>query len=120
MTTLTAPTPATERPIHESTARSSAASSTIDVPTLAPEGYQAWDTYAGRRHLISDGNAAEDRSGQLCSVGAANTFFHTTAWMASVGDTFGHRPRYLRAQRDGRIVDILPMFEIRSLLAGRL
>lgn len=48
------------------------------------------------------------------------TLFHTPAWCDAVRRAFGHRPRHLLARRAGRIVGVLPLFEVRSLLAGRL
>lgn len=120
MTTLTAPPSTNEREVRRFPAGLSVAASTIDTVPLQPGDHRAWNTYAAIRHALGDGDPLEDTADASDPVGTGNTFFHTTAWMASVGDTFGHRPRYLRAQRDGRIVDILPMFEIRSLLAGRL
>ncbi|MEE9296527.1 MAG: FemAB family XrtA/PEP-CTERM system-associated protein [Phycisphaerae bacterium] len=48
------------------------------------------------------------------------TIFHGTAWMQAVRAAFGHRPWYLIARRGGRIVGGLPLFEVRSLLAGKL
>ncbi len=47
------------------------------------------------------------------------TLFHGLAWKAAVQESFRHRPWYLAAMREGRIVGVLPLFEIHSLLAGR-
>jgi FemAB-related protein (PEP-CTERM system-associated) len=47
------------------------------------------------------------------------TFFHQLGWRWLVERIFGHRAHYLTALRDGRIVGVLPMFELRSLLFGR-
>ena len=46
------------------------------------------------------------------------TFFHQLGWRWLVERTFGHRAHYLTALRDGRIVGVLPMFELKSLLFG--
>ena len=48
------------------------------------------------------------------------TVFHTTGWMRAVERGFGHRPMALQARRGGRLVGVLPLVEVRSLLAGRM
>ncbi|MFH1416845.1 MAG: FemAB family XrtA/PEP-CTERM system-associated protein [Planctomycetota bacterium] len=48
------------------------------------------------------------------------TLFHDLAWKRAVERAFGHRSRYLIATRNARVVGILPLFEIKSVLAGRL
>ena len=51
---------------------------------------------------------------------ADGTLFHGLAWKRAVERAFGHRPRYLMAFRDGPAVGVLPLFEVHSVLAGRL
>jgi FemAB-related protein (PEP-CTERM system-associated) len=46
------------------------------------------------------------------------TFFHQLGWRWLVERVFGHRSHYLTALRDGRIVGVLPLFELKSLLFG--
>lgn len=46
------------------------------------------------------------------------TFFHQLGWRWLVERTFGHRSHYRVALRDGEIVGVLPMFEMKSLLFG--
>lgn len=48
------------------------------------------------------------------------TFFHGSAWKQAVERTFGHQSRGLIAKRGFDVAGILPLFEIRSVLAGRL
>lgn len=48
------------------------------------------------------------------------TFFHTLAWRDAVIRAWGHLAPFLIAERDGRIEGILPLYRIRSLLAGTL
>ncbi len=48
------------------------------------------------------------------------TLFHEPAWCDAVQAAFGHRPHHLIARRAGRICGVLPLMEVRSLLAGRL
>lgn len=48
------------------------------------------------------------------------TFFHGLGWMDAVQSAFGHQVRYLIAHRGGVFRGVLPLFEVRSLLAGRL
>ncbi|HVP11352.1 MAG TPA: FemAB family XrtA/PEP-CTERM system-associated protein [Phycisphaerae bacterium] len=47
------------------------------------------------------------------------TFFHGLIWKRAVERTFGHRSWYLFGEQAGRVVGILPLFEINSLVAGR-
>ncbi len=46
------------------------------------------------------------------------TFFHLSGWKAIVEETFGHRTRYLIAERAGAIVGILPLAEVKSIVFG--
>ncbi|MBE7505033.1 MAG: FemAB family PEP-CTERM system-associated protein [Planctomycetia bacterium] len=48
------------------------------------------------------------------------TFFHELSWRDAVARTFGHTPHYLAAMRGPAIVGVLPLFEVNSILAGRL
>lgn len=47
------------------------------------------------------------------------TFFHRAAWRRVIAAAFGHRPHYLLAERDGAVVGVLPLVQLRSLLFGR-
>lgn len=48
-----------------------------------------------------------------------STFFHRGGWYRVISRAFGHKPHYLAAmQPNGRIVGILPLFEMKSLLFG--
>jgi len=48
-------------------------------------------------------------------------FGHSYAlgWREVITDVFGHRPHYLVAEADGRLVGVLPLFEVNSWLFGR-
>lgn len=46
------------------------------------------------------------------------TFFHQLGWRWLVERTFDHPAHYLTALRDGHIVGVLPLFELKSLLFG--
>jgi FemAB-related protein (PEP-CTERM system-associated) len=48
------------------------------------------------------------------------TFFHELGWKQAVERAFGHESWYLLAERDQQIVGVLPLFQVNSLLAGRL
>ncbi|MCZ6653270.1 MAG: hypothetical protein O7D91_09630 [Planctomycetota bacterium] len=48
------------------------------------------------------------------------TLFHSLNWMDAVRSSYPHRPHYLMAWNQGDIVGLFPLFEVRSLLAGRL
>jgi len=51
---------------------------------------------------------------------ADGTLFHGLAWKRAVEQAFGHRSWYLMARQGGRVVGVLPLAEVRSVLAGRL
>jgi FemAB-related protein (PEP-CTERM system-associated) len=46
------------------------------------------------------------------------TFFHRIGWREVLEGCFGHRTRYLVAERGASIVGILPLAEVKSLLFG--
>ena len=46
------------------------------------------------------------------------TFFHRFGWKSVIERVFGHRVFMLFAERDGAIVGVLPLGEVRSLLFG--
>jgi FemAB-related protein (PEP-CTERM system-associated) len=67
---------------------------------LAEPARQAWTRYARR-----------DPRG---------TLFHLPDWSDSVAAAFGHQPRHLLALRGETVVGVLPLFEVRGFLAGKL
>jgi len=48
----------------------------------------------------------------------AATFFHRIGWREVIERCFGHRTRYLLAERAGEISGVLPLAEVKSLLFG--
>ncbi|MBK9119085.1 MAG: GNAT family N-acetyltransferase [Phycisphaerales bacterium] len=56
----------------------------------------------------------------LLATRPESTVFHTPAWSDAVATAFGHRSLHLGALRDGTLVGVLPLMEVRSLLAGCL
>ncbi len=46
------------------------------------------------------------------------TFFHRIGWRTILEEVFRHRTHYLLAERDGAIVGVLPLAEVRSRLFG--
>lgn len=46
--------------------------------------------------------------------------FHLTLWRDSIRDTFGYQPRYLLALRGGQPCGVLPLFLLRTPLAGKI
>jgi FemAB-related protein (PEP-CTERM system-associated) len=49
-----------------------------------------------------------------------STFFHGLGWKQAVERAFGHRFRGLMAYLGGDVVGVLPLYEIRSVFAGKL
>jgi len=75
------------------------ATSAVRVEPLVPQGEPEWEAYVRRS--------------------PESTFFHLPGWRRVVESTFGHRSHYLTARRDGDLVGVLPLFELKSLLFGR-
>jgi FemAB-related protein (PEP-CTERM system-associated) len=48
------------------------------------------------------------------------TAFHRLAWSLAVQDAYGHAPCHLTAWRGERLSGVLPLFLVRSVLAGRV
>ncbi len=46
------------------------------------------------------------------------TFFHLSGWRTVVSRIFKHRTYYVYAQREEKVVAVLPLVEIRSFLFG--
>lgn len=46
------------------------------------------------------------------------TFYHLCGWRQVIGETLGHRVYYLYCERDGVIVGILPLAQVKSWLFG--
>lgn len=46
------------------------------------------------------------------------SFFHLAEWSSVLERAFGHRSRYLCAERGGTLVGVLPLAEVKSLLFG--
>ena len=49
---------------------------------------------------------------------ATATFFHRIGWREIIEQEFHHRTHYLIAERDGDIVGVLPLAEVKSRLFG--
>lgn len=47
------------------------------------------------------------------------SFFHLSGWSDALRDGFGHRPRHVFAERDGRVVGVLPLMHVKTLLFGQ-
>jgi len=91
--------------VHESQADTIAdarrsPSAVADVSLLTPLSYDKWNAYVNRH--------------------GAGSIFHTTAWKTTVEQTFRHKPFYLMAKRDDAVVGVLPMFLVKSRIAGRM
>src|SRR5580698_6534021 len=46
------------------------------------------------------------------------TFFHLAAWRLVIERGFGHRTCYILAERDGAIVGVLPLAQVKTRLFG--
>ncbi len=70
----------------------------IEVHTLTPQQAPEWDAFV-----------------QVCPEAS---FFHLSAWQRIIETVFRHRTWYFLARRDGEIVAVLPLAEVRSRLFG--
>ena len=48
----------------------------------------------------------------------AATFFHRAEWAVVLQRAFGHVPHYLLAEREGKVLGVLPLAELKSALFG--
>jgi len=75
---------------------------------------------SGTRIVVDAGAAARAAWAAFLAQRADATLFHDPLWSEIVHDVFGHRPCPLLAWRGPRLVGVLPLMEVRSLLAGRM
>ena len=47
------------------------------------------------------------------------TFFHLTKWKNVIEKTFGYKPHYLYAEREGKITAVAPLFLVENWVIGR-
>ena len=64
------------------------------------------------------GDADRARWDAFVSASPDATFFHRAAWRDVIDQAFGHRTLYLYAEREGRIVGVLPLARQKSVLFG--
>jgi hypothetical protein len=77
---------------------SSVASPQITITSLGHADFEKWDAFVA-----------------ACPEA---TFFHRAGWKTVIEKAFGHRTHYLLAERNGTIVAVLPLTEIKSRLFG--
>ena len=70
----------------------------IKVKLLSPEHAARWDAFV-----------------RACPQA---TFFHLSAWQEIVRTVFRHRTYFLFVERDGQIIAVLPLAEVKSRLFG--
>lgn len=75
-----------------------AASPRTTITLLSPADFGKWDAFV-----------------ETCPEA---TFFHRAGWKTVIEKAFGHRTHYLLAERNGAIVGVLPLTEIKSYLFG--
>jgi FemAB-related protein (PEP-CTERM system-associated) len=70
-------------------------------------------------HRLNPGDAAvASRWDSFVFACPEATFFHRAAWQRVMVEVFGHATHYLYAERDGAIVGVLPLAQVKSLLFG--
>ena len=67
------------------------------------------------RELTAGGEAAWDA---FVLAHPAGSFFHRAGWRRIVTDGFGHRAHYAYAERDGAVVGVLPLGQVKTMLFG--
>ena len=68
--------------------------------------------------IVDAADADKQRWDEYVLRNPAATFFHRFGWRNVLSQAFGHRAHYLIAEREGRVVGVLPLGEIKSLLFG--
>jgi len=59
-----------------------------------------------------------DRWDAFVAASPRSSFFHWSAWKWLMEDVFGHRTRFLMAERAGEVVGVLPLAQVKSRLFG--
>ena len=73
----------------------------LNILSLSPDdaaGHAAWDAYV--------------------MAAPKATFFHRAGWQRVLRSVFRHGTHYLKAERNGRIVGVLPLAHVKSMLFG--
>jgi len=83
---------------HERDAALSIVTSEISITLLGQADFEKWDAFV-----------------EACPEA---TFFHRAGWKTVIEKAFGHRTYYLLAERNGTILAVLPLTEIKSRLFG--
>lgn len=68
--------------------------------------------------VLTAGPGDEQRWEQYVAARAEATFFHRFPWSRVLQRAFGHRAHFLLAERQGEVVGVLPLAEVRSRLFG--
>ncbi len=68
---------------------------------------------------VADYRGERDEWDAFVRRAPGGTFFHLTGWKDVLEEAFGFTSRYLVARRATELVGVLPLFELRSPLAGR-
>jgi hypothetical protein len=55
----------------------------------------------------------------LLETSDQTSFFHTTAWVRVLSESYGYKPLYFTLVEDGRLSGLIPVMEIDSWLTGR-
>lgn len=87
-------------------------SAAVGVQPLAPESAAADCAVAE----LSDND--EDRWDRFVTAHGDGTFYHLSGWRRIMRDTLGHPTHYLYCERDGDILAILPLVQVKSWLFG--
>ena len=72
----------------------------IETRPCEPSDHQAWDAFV------------QDHP--------CGTVFHRLAWSRAVANAYGHTPAHLTAWEGGRLVGLVPLFQVESLFVGRV
>lgn len=65
------------------------------------------------------GKVDEPRWDEFVNNNSSSAFFHQVGWKNVVERTYGHKPYYLFAKENERVVGILPLFLIKDVLWGK-
>ena len=89
------------------------------VGTLVPDPAEATAAPLLAAPVIREmSDADRPRWDEFVTASPAATFFHRAAWRNVIDEAFGHRTVFLYAEREGRIVGVLPLARQKSVLFG--
>ena len=71
----------------------------MNLQIFNPIQYEAWD--------------------ELLLTNEKTSFFHTSGWAKVLHESYGYTPVYITSIEDGKLINLIPMMEVKSILTGK-